>query len=117
MGMQDNLKKGTAEMVILSLLSQEDMYGYQLTQTLIKLSERRFTLREGSLYPVLYRMIKKGYVTDYQKQVGKRVRKYYHIEESGVAYLNRILKEYYAVHLGIRMILEHTGWDKALKED
>jgi PadR family transcriptional regulator PadR len=114
MGMQDNLKKGTAEMVILSLLSQEDMYGYALTQKLASISEKLFTLREGSLYPVLYRMIKKGYVTDYQKQVGKRVRKYYHIEESGLVYLDHILKEYSAVHTGIRRILTATGWDSSL---
>ena len=51
MSITENLKKGTAELLLLTLLKEADMYGYQLTQELEARSEGLFVLREGSMYP------------------------------------------------------------------
>ena len=51
-----NLKKATIEMFLLKLLSEEDMYGYQLSQELKKRSDGKYTILEGSMYPILYRL-------------------------------------------------------------
>lgn len=106
MGISENLKKGTSEMLILFLLKKEDMYGYQLAQELRERSGGLFVMPEGSLYPTLYRLIEKGVVSDRQEIVGKRLRKYYHLEESGNDYLNSIIEEYKTINLGIKNVMD-----------
>lgn len=106
MGIQENLKKGTSELVILFLLQKEDMYGYQLSQELTRRSQELFKMPEGSMYPTLYRLIEKGAVSDRQEIVGKRLRKYYHLEPKGVEYLNQLQEEYRLVNLGIQNIFD-----------
>ncbi|MBR2831615.1 MAG: PadR family transcriptional regulator [Oscillospiraceae bacterium] len=101
-----NYKKGIMSLVILSLLKQEDMYGYQLVQEINRQSAGRLVTQEGSLYPVLYRLQSQGYITDRKVLVGKRLtRIYYHIEPGGVQYLNRITKEYEDVTEGVLKII------------
>jgi PadR family transcriptional regulator PadR len=56
MGIKDNLKRGTIEMILLHLLEQEDKYGYQLSQDLEKQSEGDYQLNEATMYPTLYRL-------------------------------------------------------------
>lgn len=56
------LKKGVLEISVLKLLSQKKMYGYQLIIEMKQLSHKMFTLREGMLYPILYRLEDDGLV-------------------------------------------------------
>lgn len=106
---QDNLKRGTAELLVLHLLSKEDLYGYQIAQSLGEKSEGVYTILEGSLYPVLYRLEDAGYISEYTKLVGKRrTRKYYRLEESGKAYYEKLLNDYIVVIHGIDKILDRT---------
>ena len=51
MGIKENFKRGTLEMLILHLLKGEEMYGYQLTQEIGKRSNGTFRITEGSMYP------------------------------------------------------------------
>lgn len=105
----ENFKRGCAELVALYLLSKEDMYGYQMTSAMEEISEGRFTMLEGSLYLILYRLVEAGYITTYTKLVGKkRTRKYYHLEEAGREYLKEILYEYDEVNLGIALLLDRN---------
>jgi PadR family transcriptional regulator PadR len=104
---QDNFKRGTAEMLVLYLLQQEDLYGYQITQRFAKKSEGVYTMLEGSLYPILYRLIDTGCITDYTVLVGKRrQRRYYHIEEKGKEYYAEILDEYKDITHAINLIMD-----------
>lgn len=104
---QDNFKRGTAEVLVLYLLSKEDLYGYQITQSFAEKSDGVYTMLEGSLYPVLYRLAEAGYISEYTKQVGKRrTRKYYHLEESGKIYFSEILNEYLSITKSIDKILD-----------
>lgn len=104
---QDNFKRGTAELLILHLLQKEDMYGYQITHTFEEKSNGVYTMLEGSLYPILYKLSSCGYITDYVQQAGvRRTRRYYHIEEAGKNYYKDILSDYLAIADGIDLILD-----------
>jgi len=104
---QDNFKRGTAELLILHLLQKEDLYGYQITQRFAQKSKGLYTMLEGSLYPILYRLVDAGYLSDYSETVGKRrQRRYYHLENRGKIYYGEVLKEYDSISEGIGYILD-----------
>lgn len=106
MGIRENFKRGSIEMLILYLLTQEDMYGYQLAQEINTRSEGQFDITEGSMYPTLYRLIEKNAISDYKKLSGKRrTRVYYHIEKEGVELLDKIKADYRAINAGVEKIL------------
>lgn len=104
---QDNFKRGTAEFLLLYLLRKEDLYGYKITQLFNQKSEGRYTMLEGSLYPILYKLEDAGYITSYTRLVGrKRQRRLYHITETGEAYFERVLNEFDEVNKGVNQILD-----------
>ena len=80
-------KRGTVELAVLAVLQKEDMYGYQIVQEISSLSEGRFILPLGTLYPVLYRFVEGGLLSDRDEIVGKRLRKYYHLAYNEEKYL------------------------------
>ena len=59
------LKKATIEMLILKLLWEGDKYGYQITQELKTRSDGLYTVLEGSMYPILYRLLDDGCISTY----------------------------------------------------
>ena len=76
--------KGTIEMVVLSLLRKQDMYGYQITQKLKEVSPEMLGIKEGTLYPILQRMTDSGWLAGKWVKVGeKRKRHYYSITSKG----------------------------------
>lgn len=102
---KDNVKKGTTELLVLSLLNKEDMYGYQICQMLTEKSNHIYMISEGSLYPILYRLSQAGYVTERVELVKRRSRVYYHLEESGQKYFQQCLSEYRMLISSISEIL------------
>ncbi len=82
---EQQMKKGVLEMLVLHLLSEKEKYGYQLICELRELSDDMFLLKEGTLYPILYRMEDDGLVVSkWSEPRGKEVsRKYYGITEEG----------------------------------
>lgn len=106
MALSEGFKRGTVELLILTILQDQDMYGYQLSQELTTRSKGLYTLQESSMYPTLYRLVEKELVSDRQEKVGKRrVRVYYHLEEAGKVYLETIRKEYCSICRGVLYIL------------
>ena len=104
---QEKLKRGYLEMLVLQLLSEEDMYGYQLKTEIMVRSEDLIVLTEGVLYPPLYRMIQKGYISERKETVCKRrVRVYYHLEPEGAEYLNLLRDEYIKSFRGVDKIMK-----------
>ena len=109
MASRDNFKKGSVEMLLLHLLQEGDLYGYQLSQLIKERSNGILAIPEGSMYPTLYKLVDKGHVTDYKKQVGKRlVRVYYHLEPEGLDHLQSLLQDYCEINQGIHAILDFT---------
>lgn len=78
------LIKGSTEMIILSLLKENDMYGYELAQEINNLSEGYLQFKEGTLYPALKRLEVEEFVESYwqSSNEGPR-RKYYAITNEG----------------------------------
>ena len=104
---QDNFKRGTAELLVLHLLQTEDLYGYQITHAFEEKSGGVYTMLEGSLYPILYKLTEAGYISDYVVPAGKkRTRRYYHIEDKGKEYYKEILNEYLQISDSINKILD-----------
>jgi DNA-binding PadR family transcriptional regulator len=89
------MRKGSSEIIILTLLSQEPMYGYQITQELQHRSAGYFEMREGLLYPTMHRMEQAGLVrSEWRTGVGRRRRKYYLITDMGRQALARQTAEW-----------------------
>ena len=74
------LKKGVLEILVLQLLSKNKMYGYQLINELKSVSSELFTLKEGTLYPILYRLednklVKSQWSQANNKEISKKTNK------------------------------------------
>lgn len=107
---QNNYRRGVMSLVLLSLLKREDMYGYQLVQETERSSGGRLTTQEGSLYPVLYRLLEQGLISDRKVLVGKRMtRVYYHLEPAGEEKLRDLIAEYESVTAGVFAIIRGEG--------
>lgn len=90
-----NLKRASVEMLLLTLLAEEDKYGYQMTQEIKERSNGNFTLLEGSMYPILYRLSESGDVEFKEVKVGIRMtRIYYHLTDSGRIRLETMRKTF-----------------------
>lgn len=79
MRVNKELSKGSHELIILKLLSRQDMYGYQLIQQMALLSEDVFCMSQGSLYPFLHTLEDKGFIQSYEQTEGGRARRFYHL--------------------------------------
>ena len=76
------------QLLVLSLLAGEDMYGYQMIVELARRSDHTFEMKEGTLYPVLHGLEREGLVEAYQQEAPTgRMRKYYHLTRKGGAML------------------------------
>lgn len=104
----NGLKHGTIELVILSMLKEDDKYGYQLVREMRTRSKGSYTVQEGTLYATLYNLLKKGLVSEHKELAGKkRIRIYYHLEPSGVTYLKTLRREYNNITKGICNVLNY----------
>lgn len=90
MKINKELMKGSTSILILTMLSGEDMYGYKITQELKRRSDNTFDMKEGTLYPMLHALENEGAVESYwlDSEEGRR-RKYYKITEIGRDTLHR----------------------------
>lgn len=110
---KDDFKRGTAELLILHLLMDEDLYGYQITQAFEEKSNGEYTMLEGSLYPILYKLEDAGLISSYSVKAGvRRTRKYYHIEDAGRRHYETILRDYLSVTNNILKILGRSEIDE-----
>jgi len=78
------LIKGSADSLLLCLIGQQSMYGYQIIKELEKRSQGYFKFKEGTLYPALHRLEKAGLILGkWQLLSNSRPRRYYHITAKG----------------------------------
>lgn len=91
------LLKGTLQTIILKLLSDQGrMYGYEITQRVKDLSGGTLVLTEGALYPALHKLEAEGLLSTEREHIGKRVRKYYKLTESGQFSVNERIQNFEA---------------------
>ena len=114
---EENLKRGILEMLILRMLSDEDMYGYQMINEMNIRGKGLIDIKEGSLYGPLYRLIDKNYISENKVLVGKRrTRVYYHLEPLGVEYLNTIVDVYSKITEAVNLIMNNAGGGESNEE-
>ena len=107
MKVNKELLKGSTSMMVLNLLLNSNMYGYEMIKTLKEKSQNVFELKEGTLYPVVHTLLKKGYISSYDIIAGKRIRVYYKLEASGKDYLISVREEFKKNIQGVFDILEY----------
>lgn len=102
------MKKGVLDMLVLRLLKSEPKYGYQIIQEMKEKSEETFLLKDGTLYPILYRLEDdKLVVSKWSEAMGKQVpRKYYEITEAGQKALDEIETVWKRILAGVSKIME-----------
>ncbi len=83
MPLEKSLVSGSMTMLILSLLEEKDMYGYEMIENLRAKSQNVFELKAGTLYPLLHVLEEKHLLTAYEEEVGGKCRKYYSITKDG----------------------------------
>jgi PadR family transcriptional regulator PadR len=78
------VKQGSSEVIILTLLSERDMHGYEIGKQVEELSGGILRFELASLYPVLYRMLHKGWLeAHWGKSEAGRKRRYYRLTKEG----------------------------------
>ncbi len=89
------LVKGSTSLILLQLLNERDMYGYELVKELEKRSDNGLSVKEGTLYPALHKLEKQEYIAFYwQEQEKGPARKYYVITEAGKEMLTEKTQEW-----------------------
>jgi transcriptional regulator len=84
------LKKGSADLLILALLEDEARHGYELARLITDRSEGVLQFHVASLYPLLYRLERRGWIEGrWVEKAGQRRRRYYRLTPAG----RRVLAE------------------------
>ena len=92
-----NLLAGSTTLLVLSLLAGGDKYGYEMIAALEAKSDHTFTMKEGTLYPILHGLEKEGAVRAYEKEAASgRMRRYYQITDRGRGLLKEKKEEWTA---------------------
>jgi len=85
MAQRCELMKGSIDSLLLCLIGQQPMYGYQIIKELERRSQGYFKFKEGTLYPALHRLERAGLIRGgWQMLPGGRQRRYYHITDEGL---------------------------------
>jgi len=103
---KSDLLAGTLEMLILRALTLGSFHGYAISQHIARISDSVLRVEQGSLYPALERLLKKGWVTARWalSPTGRRAR-YYTITRSGRVQLDVKVEDYERVARAIHRVL------------
>lgn len=91
--------------LVLSVVERSDTYGYELTKNIRDCAP----VSESTLYPVLRRLMKNGWLESYDKEYMGRNRRYYHITENGKTALRGLRNDWEEHKQSVEMILNNRG--------
>lgn len=97
---------GVPELLLLRLLAQKEMYGYELVKTIKTVTSDAISLGEGVIYPVLHNLEGNGALKAKRKAVGGRTRVYYSLTAKGRKRLDRLQGEWQRIESGVRAALD-----------
>ena len=101
------LLKGSTSMLVLGVLDGEEMYGYQIIKELERRSETVFSLKEGTLYPILHTLEQDGLLEAYWEETDSaRKRRFYKITRKGKKELQRQKEEWKAYADAVGRVLQ-----------
>lgn len=106
MAIDKSLVSGSTTMLLLKLLSEKDMYGYEMIETLRQRSQNVFEMKAGTLYPLLHSLEEKGLLNVYEKEAGGKVRKYYSITKEGRRVLSQKQEEWQTYSQAVADVLQ-----------
>lgn len=110
MAREKGLVPGSAQMLVLRLLAEEDMYGYQMIEELARRSNDTFALKAGTLYPILHGLVADGSIESYEQPGGAatagKPRRYYRITKAGRGVLQARSGEWRRLSAAINAVLE-----------
>ena len=107
--------KNILEMLSLFLLQKGDLYAYEIMKQIHGLSGESLSVKGGSLYPILYKLTEKGFITDRVETVGKRqrmTRVYYHLTDPGRDYMRDLIRQNEFIQNGIQNVFKNGGTDE-----
>lgn len=106
MNIKKELSKGSSSLLVLSVLESKDMYGYQIIKEIELRSEKVFSFKEGTLYPILHSFENNGYVKSYwdESEQGRK-RKYYKITKKGLKVLQDSKEEWSAYSAAVGKVI------------
>lgn len=109
--MDKELMRGSIDILLLSLIEKEDLYGYEIAKRLKEKSDELYSMGEGTLYPALQRLEKKEFIHSYwlNSENGGR-RKYYSITDNGRKKLSQKLGEWDLLNKLINNCREGFSW-------
>ena len=106
MAVDKALMSGSMTMLLLRLLAEKDMYGYEMIDILRKKSCNVFELKAGTLYPLLHLLEQKQYLVSYDGEtVAGKTRKYYRITDEGKRFLVVRLSEWESYSAAVNKVL------------
>ena len=101
------LLQGTLDLLILKTLTAGAMHGYSIAQRIQQRSDAVLVVEEGSLYPALYRMEDKGWISaEWGKSDNNRRAKFYSLTRSGRKQLEEETAIWERVHRAITLVLQ-----------
>ncbi len=97
---------GITELIVLSLLKNQDKYVYEIVKDIEEMSQGLLEISQNTVYTATYKLESEGKISEYNKTVGrKRTRVYYHIEADGLAYLEELDFTYHRHTKGVDLML------------
>lgn len=93
------------EMVVLQVLKQRDCYGYELAGILKDQTGGIIDIKMGTLYPILYKLVKAEYITSTEISIGKKTKVIYKLEPSGEELLSQLKERYLSWAKAIYLVM------------
>lgn len=100
---------GVPELLLLRLLDQNEMYGYELVRSIRTVTGEAISLGEGVIYPVLHGLERNGALKSKRKPVAGRTRVYYSLTSKGRQRLQKLQDDWLRIQGGITNALEMPG--------
>ncbi len=104
---KSDLLQGTLDMLVLKILSLEPMHGWGISERIQQMSSNVFQVNQGSLYPALQRLKRKGWVrAEWRITENNRRARYYELTAAGVAQLAKEQRSWRRSSAAIEQILQ-----------
>ena len=100
---------GSSRLLVLKLLQEKPLYGYEMIKTLKERSNDTFEMKEGTLYPILHKLESNGLIKSKNQEVFGRVRKVYSITTRGIKILEEEIKQWNEFSLAVNQVLAFRG--------
>jgi PadR family transcriptional regulator PadR len=102
-----DLLQGTLDMLILKVLRPQPMHGFAIAERIHQLSSEALTVEEGSLYPALYRMERRGWIkAEWGQSINNRKAKYYQLTKKGLNQLEVESDGWERMHTAITKVMQ-----------